>query len=380
MDIKEPKVAGQKNIGIFCCYARKDQSLFLDLKAHLMPIQQEGLITLWADVDINAGAEWEDEIQRHLNTAQIILLLVSPAFMTSNYCYSTEMKRAMERHEQGEAHVIPIILRPVIWQGAPFGKLQALPEEAKPITLWDNLDAALENVARGVQKRLHSEKDTINTKDVEVLLSSSTSKTKAQYLDEGYAFKSDKRYEEALVAFEQALSLDPHDAGAWYNKGETLYNLKHYEEALAAYEQVIQLQPNYLVAYLAKGWLLYDLKRFQEAFDSYDQAIQRDPYYAVAYNDKSVLLRSSRRYFQALEASEEAIRLKPNYTYAHLNKGLVLDDLGRQHEALAAFDQAIQHDPNYARAYYEKARVLKNIGRTRESRQAYEKAKQLGHN
>src|SRR5437868_394570 len=112
---------------IFCCYARKDQQFLNDLKDHLMSLERQGLITVWADTDINAGSEWEKEIEKHLNTAQIILLLVSPAFMNSDYCYSKEMKQALERHKQGEARVIPIILRPVYWQGV-LGHLQALPK------------------------------------------------------------------------------------------------------------------------------------------------------------------------------------------------------------------------------------------------------------
>ena len=81
---------------------------------------------------LSAGVEWEQEINQHLNNAQIILLLVSPDFMDSDYCYGVEMKRAIERHERKEARVIPIILRPVYWQGI-LGKLQALPTDGKPV-------------------------------------------------------------------------------------------------------------------------------------------------------------------------------------------------------------------------------------------------------
>ena len=143
---------------IFCCYARKDQQFLNDLKDHLMSLERQGLITVWADTDINAGSEWEKEIEKHLNTAQIILLLVSPAFMNSDYCYSKEMKQALERHKQGEARVIPIILRPVYWQSAPFGKLQALPKGDKAITSWINRDDAFLDIVKG--SRLTKERAT----------------------------------------------------------------------------------------------------------------------------------------------------------------------------------------------------------------------------
>src|SRR5262249_27504005 len=112
-----------ENIEIFCCYAREDQPLLLKLRTHLAFLEREGSLRIWHDMDISPGTEWEEVSNKHLNTAHIILLLVSPDFMASEYCYSKEMKQAMERHERGEACVIPILLRACIWQNTPFGKL-----------------------------------------------------------------------------------------------------------------------------------------------------------------------------------------------------------------------------------------------------------------
>lgn len=141
-------------IKIFFCYAREDEILLNKLKAHLRPLQHQGLIKLWHDRDISAGTEWEREIDRHLNTAQIILLLVSPDFMDSEYCYSIEMKKAVKRHDQGEARVIPIILRPVYWQVDPLSKLQMLPTDAMPVTSWANPDTAFYDVTIGIEKAI----------------------------------------------------------------------------------------------------------------------------------------------------------------------------------------------------------------------------------
>ena len=99
---------------------------------------------------ISAGTNWAEEIDTHLQTSQIILLLVSPDFLYSEYCYSKEMMQAIDRHKNGQARVIPVILRPVLWEGAPFGELQALPKDAKPITIWKTLDEAFNNVAKGI--------------------------------------------------------------------------------------------------------------------------------------------------------------------------------------------------------------------------------------
>src|SRR5205823_1957427 len=99
----------------------------------LKSLEREGLIEMWNDRDITAGTEWEREINENLNTSQIILLLISPDFMNSEYCFSIEMKQALERHERGEARVIPIILYQVYWQIKPLSKFQALPPDAKPV-------------------------------------------------------------------------------------------------------------------------------------------------------------------------------------------------------------------------------------------------------
>jgi len=92
------------------------------------------LISIWHDRRIGAGREWGEEIDEHLQSADVILLLVSPSLLASDYCYGIEIRRALERHEAGEARLIPVILRPVDWQRAPFGKLQALPKDARPVT------------------------------------------------------------------------------------------------------------------------------------------------------------------------------------------------------------------------------------------------------
>src|SRR5260370_8754597 len=139
------------SVSIFFCYAHEDEALLNKLKAHLRSLQRQGLIDVWHDRDISAGTEWEQEIKKHLNEANIILLLVSPDFMDSDYCYSIEMKRALERHQHGEARVIPIILRRVYWQGI-LGTLQALPTDAKPVRSWPDVDEALFDVTEGIGK------------------------------------------------------------------------------------------------------------------------------------------------------------------------------------------------------------------------------------
>jgi hypothetical protein len=111
------------------------------------------VIREWYDREITAGTDWKGQLDQHLNSAGVILLLVSAAFLASDYCYDVEMTRALERHDQGEARVIPVLLRKVDgWQGAPFGKIQSLPTDGKPVTSWNDRDEAFADVARGIRQ------------------------------------------------------------------------------------------------------------------------------------------------------------------------------------------------------------------------------------
>jgi len=137
---------------LFYSYAHEDEALRDQLEKHLSILHRQQVISGWHDRAIAAGTEWERQINEHLETAHIILLLISADFIASDYCWGKEVQRAMERHDSGAARVIPILLRDVDWTGAPFGKLQALPQDAKPVTSWPNQDEAFANVARGIRQ------------------------------------------------------------------------------------------------------------------------------------------------------------------------------------------------------------------------------------
>src|SRR5262249_33625189 len=121
-------------IEVFYAYAHPDAALRTELDTHLSLLRRQGIIAGWHDRRITAGTEWAGAIDAHRQCAQIILLLVSADFLASDYCYDVELQHAMARHQAGEARVIPIILRAVEWENAPFGTLQALPQDGRPIT------------------------------------------------------------------------------------------------------------------------------------------------------------------------------------------------------------------------------------------------------
>ncbi len=384
-------------IEIFCCYVRKDQSLLNELRMHLIPLQRRGLIKVWNDTDISPGREWEEEIKKHLRTAQIILLLVSPDFIASDYCYSNQMRQAMERHECGEACVIPVILRHAIWHQTPFGKLEALPAGAKPVTgsSWRNRNVAFHNVAEGVRKTVEEltteVAETIPDPIITALgktptsstisqtpLSTTSSRTKKHY--GGNARQLTKRSTEMLDAYDQAIRLDPTDAYAYTLKGDAFYDLERFEEALAAYEQASQLDPDNPYIYIFKGHTLNDLERYEEALAAYEQANQGIPDDAFVQGCKGIVLYDLERFEEALAACNQSIYLNPNDPFTQCYKGMILFALDCSEEAVDAYDRSIHLDPNEDFVYHLKGDALYHLQRYEEALAAYNQATHLDPN
>src|SRR5260370_19111528 len=253
----------KQEIKLFYIYARKDKPLREELEIQLSWLKRRYQLTNWHDHEILPGEEWEQAIDKNLNTAHLILLLISPDFMASDYCFSKEMRRALERHTEGTCRVIPIILRPTYWEDAPFSSIQLLPTNAKPITSWPNPDEAFQDVVTEISRTIKDLLISLNTKE--------------EWLIEGAILMNLRRYEEALAAYEQAIRLDPNFARAYNGKGLTLNSLKRYEEAIAAFEQAIRLDPNNADAYNFKGIALNSLKRYAAPLATLEQAIRLDP-------------------------------------------------------------------------------------------------------
>lgn len=144
----------EEAIKIFYSYSRRDLDMRNTLEDHLSTLRNVGKISTWHDLELEAGTEWEPAILNKLDTADIILLLVSSNFIASKYCYGTELKRAIARHHEGTARVIPVILRSCDWNHSdvPFSKLNVLPTHAKAITSWTDQEEAFTIVARQIRE------------------------------------------------------------------------------------------------------------------------------------------------------------------------------------------------------------------------------------
>ncbi len=350
---------------LFYCYAHEDKDLRDTLDRHLAILKRQNLLEIfWYDREISPGMEWEHEIDKHLSSADIVLLLVSADFLDSEYCYGKEMKQALQRHEEGMVRVVPIILRPVYWEDAPFSKLQILPTEAKPVTNWRTPDDACEDIAkslRGVIKELQALHEN---------------KAKEAF-QKGVVLNEQQCWEDAIVAFDQTIRFDPNNVFAYADRGLALRDLKRYEEAIAAFDQYIRLKPNDAEVYKNKGIALKELKRYEEAIAAFDQFIRLNPNDAEIYNNKGIALKELRQYNEAIQAYDQAIQLKPKHATIRHNRGNALEELGWYEEAFRAYDEAIQLNPNDPLAYIAKGIVSMNLKHYRQAIEAYDQALRL---
>src|SRR6266566_736262 len=158
----------KQEIKLFYCYAHEDKALRDELQVNLSGLRRQYQLTNWYDREILPGEKWEEVIDKNLSTADVILLLISPHFVDSDYCYGKEMQRALERHHAGNCCVIPILLRPTYWEETPLSAIQMLPTDARPITSWPDRYEAFHDVARGVSLA------------IKALLTTRTGKTKEE--------------------------------------------------------------------------------------------------------------------------------------------------------------------------------------------------------
>lgn len=135
----------------FFSYSHDDEALRNQLEKHLASLKHEGLVDSWHDRRLVAGEMVDNAIDAQIDAADIVLLLVSASFLSSHYCYSVEMQRALARHARKDCRVVPVILRACDWTHSSMGKLLAVPQDGKPITSWTNLDEAFTDVVRQVR-------------------------------------------------------------------------------------------------------------------------------------------------------------------------------------------------------------------------------------
>jgi internalin A len=150
-------------ISAFISYAHKDETLRVELDTHLKLLQVTGELDVWHDRSIAPGEKWEGTINENLERADVVLLLLSPDFIASDYCRK-EMEIALQREAAGQTCVVPIIARPCGWAHLPVQANQALPKDGRPVagagneqghrdTAWLEVEDGVRWVLTGLARR-----------------------------------------------------------------------------------------------------------------------------------------------------------------------------------------------------------------------------------
>jgi hypothetical protein len=148
---------------VFISYSHADETHKDALEEHLALLSREGVISVWDDRKLIAADDWKNQIDENLEAAQIIIFLISSSFLASPYCMDVEFERAREKHKEGTAKLVPIIVRAVNWTSSELGNVQALPKDAKPITSWKNKDEAWTDVVQGLSVLIKSFEPTVES-------------------------------------------------------------------------------------------------------------------------------------------------------------------------------------------------------------------------
>ncbi|MBK8137666.1 MAG: tetratricopeptide repeat protein [Chloroflexi bacterium] len=222
-----------------------------------------------------------------------------------------------------------------------------------------------------------------------------------ELVDKGYSLTELGRYEEALVAYDQAIAQQPGLSWAWARKGRTLRLLERYEEALACYDTALELQPRYAWAWNGKGVILERLERVSEALGCFQtatelhpsdvwywynlasafttlglldkaneilkHALDLDPAHAHSWAKLGQVLRQQSRLDDAVYAYEQAIKLEPTYAWAHNGLGLAQKMLGRTRDALNSFRRAARYQPRAVMHWYSLTEMYVDLGQVQDA-------------
>jgi tetratricopeptide (TPR) repeat protein len=314
-------------VKIFYSYAHEDKDWLEELDKQL---RGDDHSSYWDDRNIIPGAVWSNEIDEHLNKADIILLLISPYFKGSHYCTIVEMPRALERKRNGEAEVIPILVRSTHWNNPPYKHLQMVPHDtagvSKPIDLWVNKYEVCAIVAAEIHRTIKSIMN--KPKLLEVLVG------------DGDRLTSIGKYEDAYSAYNRALGLSPRNALLFEKLGNACLYLQKFTEALEAYEKALNIDENNVRFWRGKSDALLALDRAKDAKDALHQAIKHDPKNAFIYKEYGDILIRVDMVQEALEAYSKAIELNSKYGLAYAARAKVRKRMAEQLIDLVKKDQA----------------------------------------
>lgn len=352
---------------VFVSYSHVDRKMCERFLVHLSQLKRDGLIAPWSDRLITAGADWAGAIDENLNSANIIVLLVSPDFLASDYCNDVEMDRALERDRNREACVVPVILKPGDWKTSRFAKLQATPSGGKPVVDWPTWDHGFDDVVTTLRKLIAeltaSPADSLSPpvpqrKEVSqphrrrriwqwvgifaVVVAALVVwwlwSTSQRFLNQGITFLNDGRYADAQPSLEQAKKWNPLSATA--RCGLEAIRLAPLRSDTQFKEFVVQASnahPNCAYLRVLSGDQKYLAGDLDGALAEYQKAVNLEPRLAEAQFDLGHTLDLTGQHDEALGPYKEAVKLSPGNPVYHNNLAELYFRRGNYDDALKEY-------------------------------------------
>jgi tetratricopeptide (TPR) repeat protein len=355
-------------ITIFFSYAPEDKALSDELAMHLKALQRTHGIKTWGDQLLLPGEEWQQQIQRHLDTADLILLLISPDFLNTQDQWSSTINQAIQRHERGEARVIPILLRQCSWKETSLAHLDILPRDDIPVITWRDRDEIWCDIAKDLRYIVKNR--LIN-----------------QWKDDADILYRQRHYEDALAAYNQILLLDHENIAASICKGNVCLDLHRYDEALTAYEHASSCQSTLEKKGRSMESFSTSQQLYEDALQVYDRLLQQTSYHSPSSDiEQDIMLEDVPKRFlheTAIADLNLAIQHNPVNPFLYHIKGNIFLELGRYEEAIGAYEQAIHLKQDFEPSRTRFSKVVQHISRQEYQklnvlvRQAIEKAKSI---
>ncbi|MBV8820383.1 MAG: TIR domain-containing protein [Acidobacteriaceae bacterium] len=340
---------------LFVSYSHRDDDLRERFLVHLDPMRREGLIAPWHDRRITAGTEWVGAIDENLEAADLIVLLVSPDFLASDYCNDVEMKRALERVKSGEARIVPVILKPCDWETSRFAGFEALPKDAKPVVDWQTSDHGLVDAVQGLRRVVV---ELCGPGPVAVRVVKAAVRRRVW------------RWAVACVLL-AALGLAWAAGRSQLGEGVGLLNKGQYAEALPALKRA-----RYLMVFSGRTRCAYRAAELGAARAG-EQAVAEA---VSAYPECAYLrvLRGDGRVFRgdlagALADYRDAVRREPGLGEAHFGMGNVLDRLDQPDSAVPEYEAAVRQAPDVPRYRHDLADLFFKSGAYDRAVEQYER-------
>ena len=179
----------------------------------------------------------------------------------------------------------------------------------------------------------------------------------------------------AIEDYNQALRINPNNAYAYGNRGAARDDLGDYKGAIEDYNQALRINPNNAYAYYGRGNARDDLGDKKGAIEDYTQTLRINPNYAYDYYNRGAARKHLGDYKGAIEDYNQALQIDPNYAYAYNGRGDARNDLGDKKGAIEDYNQALRINPNFAPAYYNRGNARKDLGDKKGAIEDYNQAR-----